>query len=217
MFSRISVALAKSDAVTLEDLVKVTRDAYKPSPIACTVENIYDVKSWLCPYVAILKHHSNPHAFRFKLNENGEVEMSYRPWAKSARKEWLPEEGPIVVLQQVPPGKPAVLKPDLKKCATVKDIRDNVEKLRVRMTTAQLEWWKEMADKEARRRDQWESLTPEDYCKAGESFDLLDFKFQPADPDPEEDEEYGKRNEKLLQLIAKKENQVPVSLLVAVC
>ena len=129
----------------------------------------------------------------------------------------MPEEGPIVVLRQVPPGKPGVLKPDLKKCVTVKDIQDNVEKLWVRMTTAQLEWWKEMADKEARRRDQWESLTPEDYCKAGESFDLLDFKFQPADPDPEEDEEYGKRNEKLLQLIAKKENQVPVSLLVAVC
>jgi len=35
----------------------------------------------------------------------------------------------------------------------VKDIRDNVEKLWVRMTTAQLEWWKEMADKEAKRRD----------------------------------------------------------------
>ena len=48
-------------------------------------------------------------------------------------------------------------------------------------------------------------------CKAGESFDLLDFKFQLADLDPEEDEEYGKRSEKLLQLIAKKENEVPVS------
>ena len=152
MFSRISVALAKSDAVTLKDLVKVIRDAYNPSSIVCTVENIYDVKSWLRPYVATLQHHSNPHAFRFKLNENSEVEMSYRPWVKSARKEWLPEEGPIVVLRQVPPGKPAVLKPDLRKCATVKDIRDNVEKLWVRMTTAQLEWWKEMADKEAKRR-----------------------------------------------------------------
>ena len=79
MFSRISVAPAKSDTVTLEDLIKVIRDAYKPSPIACTVENIYDVKSWIRPYVATLQHHSNPHTFRFKLNENGEVEMSYRP------------------------------------------------------------------------------------------------------------------------------------------
>lgn len=64
-----------------------------------------------------------------------------------------------------------------------------------------------MADKEAKRRDQWETLTPEDFCKAGESFDLFDFAFQHADPDPEEDKEYGKRNEKLLQLIAKKESK----------
>lgn len=68
--------------------------------------------------------------------------MCYRAWAKSARKEWLPKEGPIVLLRQVPPGKPAVLKPDLKKCVTVADIRDNVQKLQVRMTTVQLEWWK---------------------------------------------------------------------------
>jgi len=79
--------------------------------------------------------------------------MSYRAWAKSARKEWLPKEGPIVLLRQVPPGKTAVLKTDLKKCVMVADIRDNVQKLQVRMTMVQLEWWKEMADKEAKRRD----------------------------------------------------------------
>lgn len=55
-----------------------------------------------------------------------------------------------------------------------------------------------MVDKEVRRRDQWESFILEDYCKVGESFDLLDFKFQFVDSDLEEDEEYGKRNEKFL-------------------
>ena len=67
-----------------------------------------------------------------------------------------------------------------------------------------------MVDKEAKRRDQWEGVTPEDFCKAGKSFDLFDFIYQHAGPDPEEDEEYGKRNEKLLQLITKKENQKPL-------
>ena len=53
MFSRISVALARLDAVTLDDLVSVIRNAYNPiTPIACSVENIYDVKSWLLQYVA---------------------------------------------------------------------------------------------------------------------------------------------------------------------
>ena len=167
MFSRISVALARSDAVTLEDLISVICDAYNPTPIVCCVENIYDVKSWLRPYVATLKRHTNPHAFRFKLNGKGEVEMSYRPWAKSNRKDWFPKEGPISILQQVPQRKPSVLKPDFKKCSTEEEIRASVEKLSVRMTTGQRDWWTNMADLEASKRDQWESLTPEEYSQAG--------------------------------------------------
>lgn len=215
MFSRISVALARSDAVTLhvDDLISVIRDAYNPTPIVYSVENIYDVKSWLRPYVATLKHHTNPHAFRFKLNGKGEVEMSYRPWAKSNRPYWFPKERPITILQQVPPRKPSVLKLDFKKCSTVEEIRASVEKLSVRMTTGQRDWWTNMADLEASKRDQWESLTPEEYSQAGQSFDLLEFQFQDADQDPEEDVEHGKRNERLLQqLLAKKENQLSVKI-----
>ena len=48
------------------------------------------------------------------------------------------------------------------KSVTVTDIRDNAEKLQVRMTTAQLVWWKEMADRD-QKRNQWEALTPEDW------------------------------------------------------
>ncbi|CAH3027411.1 unnamed protein product, partial [Porites evermanni] len=209
MFSRISVALARTNAVTLDDLIQVIRGAYNPTPITCSVENIYDVKTWLRPFVPSLKHHSNPHAFRFKMNENGEVEMSYRPFAKSGRKQWLPEEGPIVLLKQVPPGKPSVIKPDMKKCPSVEVIKDSVEKLGVRMSSAQLDWWRKMAEDEERKRRQWESLTPDQYRKAGESFDLLEFKYQNEDPDPDEDGEYGERNKKLLRLIEKKENHLP--------
>lgn len=98
MFSRIFVVLAKFDAVTLEDFVKVIRDVYKLSFIVCIVENIYDVKFWFRFYVVILKYYLNLYVLRFKLNENGEVEMFYRFWAKLVRKEWLSEEGFIVVL-----------------------------------------------------------------------------------------------------------------------
>ena len=61
--------------MTLEDLVEVIHAACSPSPIACTVENIHDVKSWLRPYVTTLQHRSNPHTFQFKLNENGAMEV----------------------------------------------------------------------------------------------------------------------------------------------
>ena len=212
MFSRISMALTRTNAVTLDDLIQVIRGAYNPTPITCSVENIYNVKTWLRPFVPSLKHHSNPHAFRFKMKENGEVEMSYIPFAKSGRKQWLPEEGPIVLLKQVPPGKPSVIKPDMKKCPSVEVIKDSVEKLGVRMSSAQLDWWRKMAEDEERKRRQWESLTPDQYRKAEESFDLVEFKFQNEDPDPDEDGEYGERNRKLLRLIEKKENHLPVGL-----
>ena len=64
-----------------------------------------------------------------------------------------------------------------------------------------------MAADEEPKVKQWESLSPEDYKKAGESFDLLNFKYQNADPDPDEDE-YEQRNETLMRLIAKNENHL---------
>ena len=64
--------------------------------------------------------------------------MSFRPWAKAERKEWLPEEGPYVILADIPPGKPSVLKPDLTKCLSIKTMKDsknqNVD-VRARMVT----------------------------------------------------------------------------------
>ena len=40
--------------------------------------------------------------------------MTYRPWAKDERKEWLPKEGPYIILRDILPGKQVVLKTDLK-------------------------------------------------------------------------------------------------------
>ncbi|KAL9965925.1 hypothetical protein ACROYT_G029792 [Oculina patagonica] len=214
LFSRISIALAKQNAVTLPDLLRVIQSAYSPTPITCTVENIYNVKAWLRDYTSTLQHHSHPHAFRFKLNDDGDVEMSYRRWAKSARKEWLPKEGPFIVLCDIPPGKPAVLRPDLKKCPTVKVMKDSVEKLKIRMSTSEREWWENMIKDEEEKVTQWASLTDKDYRLAGETFDLLEFKYSMPDPEPEPDDaEYKERNEKLLHLIAKKENHQPVKIL----
>ena len=75
-------------------------------------------------------------------------------------------EGSIIILRQIPPSKPA-------KCPTVKQIKDSEEKLRIRMTTAQIEWWEGMADREAEKREQrcGESLFADDYGKACGSFD----------------------------------------------
>ena len=213
LFSLISIALAKQNAVTLPDLLRIIQSAYNPTPITCTVENIYDVKTWLRDSTSKFQHHSHPHAFRFKLNDNGDVEMTYRPWAKAERKEWLPKEGPFIILRDIPPGKPAVLKPDLKKCPTIKIMKDSVEKLKIRMTTEEREWWEKMIREEEERVKLWDSLNEEDYEEAGNTFDLLGFKYTMPDPDPtdQDDQAYNERDANLLRLIEKKENHQPVS------
>ena len=101
-------------------LLYITEGGYNPTPITCTIKSIYDVKAWLGNSTSKFQHHSHLHAFHFKLSDNGDVEMTYRPWAKAERKEWLPKEGSFIILQDIPPGKLAVLKPDLKKCPTIK-------------------------------------------------------------------------------------------------
>ena len=133
LFSHISVALAKK-AVTLPDSLRVIQSAYSLTPITHTVENIYDVKAWLQQYTSTFKHYSHLHAFRFKLNDDGDV-------AKAGRKEWLQEERPFVILANIPPGKPSVLKPDLTKCPSIRTMKDSVEKFKIRMSMAERGWW----------------------------------------------------------------------------
>lgn len=211
MFSRISIALKISNAVTLDDLVRVIQESFTPSPVVTKVENIYDVKSWQRPYVATFKHHSQPHAFRFKLNDQGEVEMSYRNWANSKRKEWLPEKGPFIIMRELPPGKPSLLRPDLKKCPSVENIRDAIAKLKVRMSVSEVEWWEKMANDEEKKVDLWNSLSDEQYREAGQSFDFFELRYEEPDPETEEmGEEYQKREEELERLLKKKNNHLEV-------
>ena len=93
--------------------------------------------------------------------------MSFRPWAKAERKEWLPEEGPYVILADIPPGKPSVLKPDLTKCLSIKTMKDSVEKLKIRMSMSEREWWPQMVQEEEQKVNQWNTQSPEEYATYG--------------------------------------------------
>ena len=87
MFSRISEALKKADATTLKALRDLITSSYTPNPSTVYVDNIYDMKSWIRPYVTTFQHHGTPHVFRLKKNGKGEVEMMYRLFAGGERKE----------------------------------------------------------------------------------------------------------------------------------
>lgn len=119
MFSRIAEALRRMDALTLDQLRRVIHNSYTPSPSTVYRENIFDIKSWLHPYTASLKHHSNSHAFRFKLNDKGQVEMTYRNWVMANKKEWLPKDTLFVILEELLEGSPSLQRPDNTRCPTI--------------------------------------------------------------------------------------------------
>ena len=77
-----------------------------------------------------------------------------------------------------------------------------------------------MIKEEEKKVKRWDSLSEEDYQQAGETFDLLEFRYtEPVEPvaHSEEDLEYRERDEKLLRLIEKKENHQPVSFSLCLC
>ncbi|KAK2549232.1 hypothetical protein P5673_030338 [Acropora cervicornis] len=65
MFSRISESLKKEDTTTLKALRILINDSYTPNPSTMYVHNIYDMKSWIRPYVSTFQYHGSPHVFRF--------------------------------------------------------------------------------------------------------------------------------------------------------
>ena len=69
------------------------------------------MKSWIRPCVGALQHHGTPRDFRFTKNERG-GEMVLRLLAGGEPKEWLPKEEPFVMMKDMPPGCPSLLRPE---------------------------------------------------------------------------------------------------------
>ena len=54
------------------------------------LEYLFDVKSWIIPYIDTPHNHTNPHNFMFRNNENGEAVMLYRNWSSDT---WVTSDG----------------------------------------------------------------------------------------------------------------------------
>ena len=208
MFSRISEALKRVDATTLEALRRLISSSYTPHPSTVHMENIYDFKTWIRPFVATFQNHGSPHVFRFTKNERGEVEMVYRLLAGGEGKEWLSEE-PFVIMTEMPQGFPSLLKPDNKKNATPEEMERALEHLKSRLTVADSEWWKTFVAKEKENRELWEGMTEDEYQEAGESFDIraLQFNPEPLEED-DEDEDILRAEAAILQQLNKEHRPV---------
>ena len=172
MFSRISKALKKAHATTLGALRELITSSYTPNPSTVYVDNIYDMKSWIRPYVSTFQHHGTPHVFRFTKNGKCEVEMVYRLLAGGERKECMPREEPFVIMKDMPPGYPSLLRPENTKNATPETTERALDHLKSRLTGADIKLLSSFIAKERAKREMWEEMTKEEYLEAGESFDI---------------------------------------------
>ena len=56
----------------------MTAQSFTPQPVTVLLEGIYDVRTWLLPFINELHGHSQLHCFRFTLNEDGWGVMHYK-------------------------------------------------------------------------------------------------------------------------------------------
>ena len=140
--------------------------------------------------------------------------MTYRNWAVAERKEWLPKKGPFVILEEMPQGNPSLQRPDNLCCPSPEAMEGFLKHTSKRMSPGEEEWWKQFLEDERKKRRQWEEMTDTDYLEAGRAFDLTSIKYKTPHFEPEtRDEAYKKREKKLKELIEKKNNFPPVSVI----
>lgn len=64
-FGRISNALVRNDAVTLEDLMRVIEGSIEEKIICRFLANVFNVRDWLEPVINDVRYISKPHMFRY--------------------------------------------------------------------------------------------------------------------------------------------------------
>ena len=210
MFSRISESLKKEDATTCKALRILINKSYSPYPSTVYVDNIYDMKSWIQPYVSTFQHHGSGHVFCHTKNVKGEVEMVYRLLAGDEQKEWLPKGKPFVIMKDAPPGCPAILKPENAKSVTPSVIERALNHLTSRLTGADIEWWRSFIAGEREKRIMSDEMTEDEYMEAGESFDISPLHSKPlsSHQDDEDDEDTLRAEAVILRQLNKEHRPV---------
>ena len=51
------------------------------SKLSSTLSYIFDIKSWISPYIEDIHQHTVPHVFLFRKNADLKAEMLYKHWA----------------------------------------------------------------------------------------------------------------------------------------
>ena len=79
----------------MTDLLSETEQSYTLVPLVQMLDGVYDVKSWLTPYIEDIHGHSSPHCFKF-IKSNTEVLLYYKNWSDSS---WCPDTSALKILK----------------------------------------------------------------------------------------------------------------------
>ena len=133
----------------------------------------------------------------------------YRLLAGDEPKEWLPKEKPFVVMKDVPPGYPTLLKPRNARKATPNVMDTAMDHLSLHLTGADIKWWRSFIASKREKRVLWEEMTEDKYIKAGEPFDISALHFKPLSSDQDDEDEDMLRTEAvILRQLNKEHRQV---------
>lgn len=92
MFSRLSVAIARSGCLTPTDLRRLIGSCYKQTqgdvtqagarPQVAQLQHLYAIREWLKPHSWEVHYLRSFHQFRFYLDERGKCLTDFKPWCK---------------------------------------------------------------------------------------------------------------------------------------
>ena len=165
------------------------------------------MKSWLKSYIPALQNHSHHHSFRFQkeIGKNAKyIEMNYRNWSKSNRKEWLPTDSVqfvcLMLYRRVPH---LILRPEYTKCPSIADLRNGLQQFSSRLSIDDSSWWLNFIKTEENERLAWQRWTDYELKAAGKALCLKDLMYREINDLEIADEASAKRVGELERLMDK--------------
>ncbi|XP_062566153.1 uncharacterized protein LOC134228510, partial [Saccostrea cucullata] len=130
-FSKIADQLRRNEAGTIPRLLSLI-------PNTRQLRGLYDIKNWLTPCLNSVAHHTKPHHFRFRRNEENKIITEYKG---SHNSQWKQLQRPI--LKQIPRGLPKILKPQNFHKINIDALEKNIDRSKFLFSDQnQFQWWR---------------------------------------------------------------------------
>jgi len=97
---------------------------------------VFNYRDWIKDYIRSPSHHTEPHAYKFEINQKGDVGVWFKRFCMDP--EWK-ELG--TVLPHMPDGTPSLVRFDWAKQCTLKEMEDKLKSCEVKFSRREIDWW----------------------------------------------------------------------------